>query len=69
MLLLILVAEVQVRTVNAGPQVQSRATVRIERGGSAGETQWKSAPLDRRREILRKGDDGKPQVLRVIDFQ
>ena len=68
MLLFVLLAETAVKTPAAAPQVQARAAVRIERGVTTGPTEWKDAPLEMKREVVRKLPEGQTEWLRIVDY-
>ena len=63
----ILLAETIVRTSGVAAQDPPRATVRIVRAAPASAEQWKDAPRERRREIVRKTADGRLELLRIIE--
>jgi hypothetical protein len=67
MLLLFLMAESVVRTSAVAAQDPPRATVRIVRAAPASADQWKEAPPERRREVIRKSADGRTELLRIIE--
>jgi hypothetical protein len=52
----------------ARPDVQARATVRVERGVKIGPEHWQDVPPGRRREVVRKTADGWTERIRIIDF-
>ena len=68
MLLLLVLAETAVRTAPTPPQVQARATVRIERGATANAGEWKAERGQVRREVVRTGADGRIERLRITDY-
>lgn len=68
MLLLLLLAETAARPAPAPPQVQARATVRIERGAIISAGEWKTERGQVRREVVRKGADGRSERLRITDY-
>ena len=65
---LILLALAQPATV-AKPQAQARATVRILQGAASNKTAWNEAKRERRRQIQRLDDKGKPIVIRVVEYE
>ena len=67
MLVLFLFAETIVRTSGVAAQDRPRATVRIVRAAPASAEQWKDAPHERRREVVRKAADGRIELLRIIE--
>ena len=67
MLMLVLLAETIVRTSGVAAQEPARATVRIIQAAPAGPREWKDAPPERRREVVRKAADGRIELLRIIE--
>ena len=53
----------------AKPQAQARATVRILQGAASNKTAWNEAKRERRRQIQRLDDQGKPMLIRVIEYE
>lgn len=51
------------------PAVNSTATVRIERPAVASREEWERLPKETRREIVVRGGDGRPLLVRVIEYQ
>jgi hypothetical protein len=51
------------------PAVNATATVRIERPAVASREQWERLPKETRSEIVVRGGDGRPVLVRVIDHQ
>lgn len=49
------------------PPVAGRATVRLLTTTRNSESDWRSAPLERRREVVTVGPDGTRIVMRIID--
>jgi len=68
MLALFLLAETIVRTNGVPASDPPRATVRVLHAAPASADQWKDAPRERRREVVRKGADGRIELLRIIDY-
>jgi hypothetical protein len=68
MLSLLLFAEITANTVVSRPSVQARAAVRIERPAKAGAAHWKDVPPAQKRQIDRRGTDGRTERLRIIDY-
>jgi acyl-CoA reductase-like NAD-dependent aldehyde dehydrogenase len=70
MLSLLLLAEIVVGSTSPRPPQaeQAHATVRIRHAAAATSAQWKAAPPAQRREIVRKTEDGRTELLRVIDY-
>jgi hypothetical protein len=67
MLMLFFLADSVVRTSAVAAPVRPRATVRILRPAPASADQWKEAPAERRREVIRKSADGRIELLRIIE--
>jgi hypothetical protein len=65
---LFFLAETAVRDPLAKPDVQARASVRIERGVKVGAQEWKITPPEQRREVVRKAANGQAEVIRIVDF-
>ena len=53
----------------AEPHVRARAMVRIERSAVANRTEWERLPSERRRELVRKDELGRPVVIRVVEYE
>ena len=68
MLPLLLFAEITANTVAPPPGVQARAAVRIERPAKAGASHWKDAPPAQKRQVDRRGADGRTERLRIVDY-
>ena len=67
MLMLVFLAETIVRTSSVAAQDPARATVRIIQAAPANAKEWKDAPPERRRELVRKAADGRIELLRIIE--
>ena len=67
MLVLFLLAETIVRSSGVAADDRPQAKVRIVRAAPANAEQWKEAPPERRREVVRKAADGRIELLRIID--
>ena len=67
MLVLLLLAETIVRSSGVAADDRPQAKVRIVRAAPASAEQWKEAPPERRREVVRKAADGRIELLRIID--
>jgi hypothetical protein len=67
MLTLVLLAETIVRTSGVDAQDRPQASVRIVRAAPASAKEWKEAPTERRREVVRKAADGRIELLRIIE--
>ena len=67
MILLLILAETVTRTP-APPQAKAaEAIVRIERSVTVTRDQWSRTPARRRREITRRGPDGRIETIQVIE--
>jgi hypothetical protein len=51
------------------PAANATATVRIERPAVASREQWERLPKQTRREIVVHDGDGRPTLVRVIEYQ
>ena len=67
MLVLLLLAETIVRSSGVAADDRPQAKVRIVRAAPANAEQWKEAPPERRREVVRRAADGRMELLRIID--
>jgi acyl-CoA reductase-like NAD-dependent aldehyde dehydrogenase len=68
MLIAVIFAETIVRAGGVAAPEKPRATVRIVQAAPATGDQWKAAPPERRREVVRKAADGRVELLRIIDY-
>lgn len=66
MLILLLLAETA--ALKVAPSTRAVATVRIHRPGRVNAEEWHRLPPAERREIRRLDKDGKPILIRVIDY-
>lgn len=68
MLMLVLLAETVVRTSGVAALDRPQANARIIRAAPANAEQWKEAPPERRREVVRRTADGRIERLRIIEY-
>jgi hypothetical protein len=68
-MLLLILSNAAAAPVPVRPAVNATATVRIERPAVASREQWERLPKEARSEIVVRGGDGRPLLVRVIDHQ
>ena len=51
------------------PKVRATATVRIERAASASRERWEQLPLSSKREVIVRDAQGRPVLLRLVEYQ
>lgn len=54
---------------SARSDVQSNASVRIDRAAVVTSRGWDTAPVSSRRQLIIRGERGQPVVLRIIEYQ
>jgi hypothetical protein len=68
-MLLLVLSNAAAASLPVQPAVNATATVRIERPAVASREQWERLPKETRREIVVRGGDGRPLLVRVIEYQ
>jgi len=68
-MLLLILSNAAAVSAPVRPTVNSTATVRIERPAVASRERWEHLPEQKRREIIVRDGDGRPLLVRVIEYQ